>query len=81
MPDARPVIAGAVALPPWLRPWRLLPAYVINGMAAALGIGLIQLLTRELAGPHAAAPAARAEAASADVKDRRIRWRPARGPG
>ncbi len=55
MPQARPLIAGAVALPAWLRPWRLLPPYVINGLAAALGIGIIQLATRELAGPHAAA--------------------------
>jgi uncharacterized membrane protein YccC len=48
--------AGAAAtLPAWLRPWRLLPAYVINGIATAIGIGCIQLLTRELAGPHAAA--------------------------
>ena len=47
--------AGAVALPAWLRPWRLLPAYVINGIGTAVGIGLIQQLTREIAGPHAAA--------------------------
>jgi uncharacterized membrane protein YccC len=42
-------------LPAVLRPWRLLPAYAINGIEAALGIGCIQLLTRELAGPHIAA--------------------------
>ena len=44
--------AGAVALPAWLRPWRLLLAYVINGIGTAVGIGLIQQLTREIAGPH-----------------------------
>jgi uncharacterized membrane protein YccC len=38
-----------------LRPWRLLPAYAINGIEAALGIGCIQLLAREIAGPHVAA--------------------------
>lgn len=48
-------MAAAVALPAWLRPWRLLPAYVINGIATAVGIGVIQLVVRELAGPHAAA--------------------------
>ena len=48
-------MAGAVALPAWLRPWRLLPAYVINGIAVAVGIGCIQLLAREVAGAHAAA--------------------------
>ena len=46
--------AGA-ALPATLRPWRLLPAYAINGIEAALGIGCIQLLARELFGPHVAA--------------------------
>jgi len=46
-------MAGAVAA--WLRPWRLLPAYVVNGIAVAVGIGCIQLLARELAGAHAAA--------------------------
>ena len=45
----------AAALPAWLRPWRLLPAYVVNGIAVAVGIGCIQLLARELAGAHAAA--------------------------
>jgi fusaric acid resistance family protein/FUSC-like inner membrane protein yccS len=48
-------MAAAVAVPPWLRPWRLLPAYVVNGIATAVGIGCIQLLARELAGSHAAA--------------------------
>ena len=46
---------AAAALPAWLRPWRLLPAYAINGIATAVGIGCIQLLTREIAGAHAAA--------------------------
>ena len=45
----------AAALPAWLRPWRLLPAYVVNGIAVAVGIGCIQLVARELAGAHAAA--------------------------
>ncbi len=40
--------------PAWLRPWRLLPAYAINGMTVALGIGLIQLAVSLAAGPHAA---------------------------
>lgn len=40
--------------PAWLRPWRLLPAYAINGIAVALGIGLIQLVVSLTAGPHAA---------------------------
>ena len=40
--------------PAWLRPWRLLPAYAINGMTVALGIGLIQLIASLAAGPHAA---------------------------
>jgi uncharacterized membrane protein YccC len=40
--------------PAWLRPWRLLPAYAINGMTVALGIGLIQLVASLAAGPHAA---------------------------
>ena len=48
-------MAAAVELPAWLRPWRLLPAYVINGIATAVGIGCIQLVVRELAGAHAAA--------------------------
>ncbi len=38
-----------------MRPWRLLPAYAINGIAAAFGIGCIQLLARQAAGPHVAA--------------------------
>ncbi|MGZ5894573.1 MAG: FUSC family membrane protein, partial [Caldimonas sp.] len=38
----------------FLRPWRLLPAYAINGIEVALGIGLIQLLASLVAGPHAA---------------------------
>ncbi len=42
-------------LPAWLRPWRLLPAYVVNGIAVAVGIGVLQLVVRELAGAHAAA--------------------------
>jgi uncharacterized membrane protein YccC len=37
-----------------LRPWRLLPAYAINGMTVALGIGCIQVLTSVAAGSHAA---------------------------
>jgi len=45
----------AAALPAWLRPWRLLPAYVVNGIAVAVGIGCIQIVARELAGAHAAA--------------------------
>ena len=40
--------------PASLRPWRLLPAYVINGITVALGIGLIQLIVILVAGPHAA---------------------------
>jgi uncharacterized membrane protein YccC len=36
------------------RPWRLLPAYVINGIAVAVGIGCIQLLASALAGGFAA---------------------------
>src|SRR6185295_7470833 len=48
-------MAAAVALPVWLRPWRRLPAYVVNGIAVAVGIGCIQLVARELAGAHAAA--------------------------
>ncbi len=40
--------------PVWLRPWRLLPAYAINGITVALGIGLIQLVVSVTAGPHAA---------------------------
>src|SRR5438270_901723 len=49
-------------MPAWLRPWRLLPAYVINGIATAFGIGTIQLLTSALAGPHAAAQLFRSRA-------------------
>jgi uncharacterized membrane protein YccC len=45
----------ATALPAWLRPWRLLPAYVVNGIAVAVGIGCIQLLALALVGAHAAA--------------------------
>jgi len=45
----------AAALPAWLRPWRLLPAYIVNGIAVAVGIGCIQLLALALAGAHAAA--------------------------
>jgi len=48
-------MAGAATLPAWLRPWRLLPAHVVNGVATAVGIGCIDLLTVELAGSHAAA--------------------------
>ncbi|MBV9891568.1 MAG: FUSC family protein [Rhizobacter sp.] len=48
-------MADASALPAWLRPWRLLPAYVVNGIAVAAGVGVIQLLVRDLAGAHAAA--------------------------
>jgi uncharacterized membrane protein YccC len=40
--------------PASLRPWRLLPAYAINGITVALGIGLIQLAVSLTAGPHAA---------------------------
>ena len=40
------MIAGAAAVPAWLRPWRLLPAYVVNGIATAVGIGCIQLVAR-----------------------------------
>jgi uncharacterized membrane protein YccC len=43
-----------VRAPAWLRPWRLLPAYAINGMTVALGIGLIQLVASLAAGSHAA---------------------------
>ena len=43
-----------VGPPVWLRPWRLLPAYAINGTTVALGIGLIQLAVSLAAGPHAA---------------------------
>ena len=49
------MIAGAAAVPAWLRPWRLLPAYVVNGIATAVGIGCIQLVARALAGDHVAA--------------------------
>ena len=45
----------AAALPAGLRPWRLLPAYAINGIAVALGIGCIQVLAQSLGGPHVAA--------------------------
>lgn len=48
-------MSAAARLPAALRPWRLLPAYAINGIAAALGIGCIQLLAREAAGSHVAA--------------------------
>jgi uncharacterized membrane protein YccC len=33
---------------------RILPAYAINGISVALGMGLLQLLASALAGPHAA---------------------------
>jgi len=42
-------------LPAPLRPWRLLPAYAINGIEAALGIGCIQLLAHAVFGSHVAA--------------------------
>src|SRR3982751_6544363 len=48
-------MAAAVAMPAWLRPWRLVPAHVVNGIATAIGIGSIQLLASALAGAHAAA--------------------------
>ncbi|MEO7057484.1 MAG: FUSC family membrane protein [Caldimonas sp.] len=37
------------------RPWRLLPAYAVNGIEAAVGIGGIQLGMLALAGPHVSA--------------------------
>lgn len=40
--------------PRLLRPWNLLPAYAINGIAVAVGIGCIQLLASALAGGSAA---------------------------
>ncbi len=46
-------MTGAVA--PALRPWRLLPAYVINGLEVAVGVACIQLLTTLLGGEHVAA--------------------------
>ena len=46
-------MTGAVA--PILRPWRLLPAYVLNGLEVALGIGCIQQFTALVAGDHVAA--------------------------
>ena len=42
-------------LPPLLRPWRLLPAHVLNGLEVALGIGCLQQLTSLVAGEHIAA--------------------------
>ncbi|HEY4957918.1 MAG TPA: FUSC family membrane protein [Caldimonas sp.] len=42
-------------LPTRLRVWRLLPAYAINGIEVALGIGLIQLIASALVGAHTAA--------------------------
>ncbi len=42
-------------LPTSLHVWRLLPAYAINGVEVALGIGAIQLIALALAGPHTAA--------------------------
>ncbi len=38
-----------------LEPWRLLPAYAINGLEVALGVGVIQQLTALAAGAHVAA--------------------------
>ena len=38
-----------------LGPWRLLPAYAINGLEVALGVGVIQQLTTLAAGTHVAA--------------------------
>ncbi|MDQ6640545.1 MAG: hypothetical protein M3Z15_12905, partial [Pseudomonadota bacterium] len=46
---------SARPLPPWLQPWRLLPAYVVNGIAAAIGVGCIQVAVQGVAGAHAAA--------------------------
>jgi uncharacterized membrane protein YccC len=37
-----------------LRPWRLLPAYAINGITVALGVGCIQFAFSLAAGSHAA---------------------------
>src|SRR4051812_39522388 len=45
----------AMRLPTPLRAWRLLPAYAINGIEIALGIGIVQLVANALAGPHVAA--------------------------
>jgi uncharacterized membrane protein YccC len=42
-------------LPTPLRVWRLLPAYALNGIEVALGIGAIQLIALALSGPHVAA--------------------------
>jgi uncharacterized membrane protein YccC len=42
-------------LPTPLRVWRLLPVYAINGVEVALGIGVIQLITLAVGGPHVAA--------------------------
>ena len=47
--------AAAAARSPWLRPWRLLPPYLLNGISAAVGIGAIQLLTHDIAGARGAA--------------------------
>ncbi len=41
-------------LPTLLRPWRLLPAYAISGIEAALGIGCIQALATLAVGSHVA---------------------------
>ncbi len=37
-----------------LRPWRLLPAYAINGITVALGVGSIQFIFSVAAGSHVA---------------------------
>jgi len=42
-------------LPTPLSAWRLLPAYAINGIEVALGIGTVQVVANALAGPHVAA--------------------------
>jgi uncharacterized membrane protein YccC len=42
-------------LPTRLRIWRLLPAYAINGIEVAIGIGAIQLIATALVGAHVAA--------------------------
>jgi uncharacterized membrane protein YccC len=50
-----PRFRTSMRLPTTLRVWRLLPAYAINGIEVALGIGAIQLIALAVAGPHAAA--------------------------
>ena len=58
----------AARLPTRLSPWRLLPAYAINGIEVAVGIGAIQLLATALFGSHVASLVV-SGAASASIAD------------